>query len=78
MAAPPATYRQPMAVSITITCSTTMSLRSAGASPTGGVVLDQADGEQHEHHRQHVQADGAHLGERLQHVPHEGDGPRRP
>ena len=42
MAAPPATYRQPMAVSITITCSTTMSLRSAGMSRTGASYSTQA------------------------------------
>ena len=42
MPAPPATYRQPMAVSITITCRMTMSLLSAGTSCTGALYATQA------------------------------------
>ena len=42
MAAPPATYRQPMATSITLTWTITMSLRSAGTSARGGSYSTRA------------------------------------
>ena len=52
-----------------------MSLRSAGMRLRGAWYSTRAHGQQHEHHRHDVQADGLDPREELEHEVHDDDGP---